>query len=202
MELIGKIINNKYEIKVKIGEGGMSTVWLAEDIVKKENVAIKILKKYATSNRVENIIRFRNEATTVSKLNVDSIVKIYEIGEIENSGYIVMEYINGNSLQTLINNGVEFDFNTVLNIIFKVCEALKYIHNLNIIHRDLKPGNILINYEEFKNTNQLKVKLIDFGFAQVKELRINDTEGIVGTLIYMSPEQSGIIKKNVILWKK
>ncbi len=195
MDFTHKIINNKYEIKAKIGEGGMSTVWLAEDIQKKENYAIKILKKYATSNRVENIIRFRNEATTVSKLNVPSIVKIIELGEIENTSYIVMEYIKGCSLQTYIHkDGPTLNLNDIIEIIAELSEALKYIHNANIIHRDLKPGNILVN---ITTSEKLEVKLIDFGFSQVKEFNFTDIEGIIGTLAYMSPEQSGIIKKSI-----
>ncbi|MCX7748542.1 MAG: diguanylate cyclase [Clostridia bacterium] len=197
MNLAGKLISNRYEIKKLIAEGGMSFVWLAEDKVEKTSVAIKILKKGVTSNRVEDIIRFRNESSTVSRLNVPSIARVYEIGEFDDMHYIVMEYINGKSLFNFMQQGMEFSFDEAVEIIYKISEALKYIHHANIIHRDLKPGNIMIDIDSKAGTNRFDIKLVDFGLAQVKELNIKDTCEVIGTLCYMSPEQSGIIKRNV-----
>ena len=197
MDVVNKVINNKYRIKEKICEGGMSVVWLAEDLLRKENVAIKILKRGVTSNRAEDIIRFRNEATTVAKLNEPGIVKIFEIGEFENMHYIVMEYINGKSLYKLLEDGVRLSPDEAVEVAYRICEALKHIHHANVIHRDLKPGNIIINWETKINRRKPEIKLIDFGLAQVKEFNMKDTGEIIGTLSYMAPEQSGIIKRSV-----
>lgn len=193
MELTDKIVNNKYKIKEKIGESLMSIVWLAEDISKKENVAIKVLKRGLTSNRSEDIIRLRNETMAVAKLNEPGIAKIFEIGEIENMHYIVMEYMRGKSLSMMLKEGVRFFPDEVVEIVYKICVALKHIHNINIVHRDLKPGNIFVYWE----AGEPEIKLIDFGLAQVKEFNMKDTEEIIDALSYMAPEQSGSIKRNV-----
>ncbi|MCX7745425.1 MAG: diguanylate cyclase [Clostridia bacterium] len=197
MSLLGNIINYKYKISNQIGEGAMSTVWLAEDISAKGQVAIKVLKKDVTSSRVEDIIRFRNEATTVSKLNVPNIVKVYEIGELDNIHYIVMEYVQGKSLFDFIEEEENISVSDSIDIILEICKALDIIHNANIIHRDLKPGNMIINCVEENRNKKFMVKLIDFGLAQVREFNVKDTGEIVGTLSYMSPEQSGAIKRSV-----
>lgn len=197
MNLVGKTIDGRYRIIEKIGEGGMSTVWLAEDTIKGDSVAVKVLKKDTTSNRVEDVIRFRNEATTVSKLISTNIAKIIEIGETQHMHFIVMEYLAGKSLYKLLEEGRKFEIEDTVEIIYKICDALKHVHNANIVHRDLKPGNIIINYVQQDNVRQLDVKLIDFGLAQVKEFNVKDKQDIVGTLCYVSPEQSGAIKRNV-----
>ncbi|MDP4181397.1 MAG: protein kinase, partial [Bacillota bacterium] len=193
MNLVNRVINNKYRITEKIADGGMSTVWLAKDLSGSNTFVVKVLKKDVTSNRIEDIIRFRNEATTVSKLNEPAIAKIYEVGEEESIHYIVMEYLNGYSLQEIINSGRKFTIDESVEIIYRICNALKYIHSSGVLHRDIKPGNLIINEEN----SRLEVKLIDFGISQVREFDINDTREIVGTLYYMSPEQSGIINRIV-----
>ncbi|MCX7746361.1 MAG: diguanylate cyclase [Clostridia bacterium] len=196
MNLNGKTLSNRYIFKDLIGEGGMSKVWLAEDTVQKVDVAVKILKKNVTSSRVDDKIRFRNESMTVSRLNIPSIAKVIEIGEDGDDSFIVMEYIKGKSLFKLLEEGKEFSLDETLEISIKIAEALKHIHNANIVHRDLKPGNIIIDYATNEN-ERFDLKLIDFGLAQVKEFNEKDTNELIGTLSYMSPEQSGIIKRNI-----
>ncbi|MBC8230317.1 serine/threonine protein kinase [bacterium] len=144
MELTGRIINNRYKIIEKLGEGGMSVVWLAQDTKDDKQIALKVLKEETTSHRVEDIIRFRREATTVSKFLHKNIVITYEIGEYEGLNYIVMELIKGSSLHSLIEEKAAFSQDEVVEIIRGVCNALEYVHNSRVIHRDLKPGNIMI----------------------------------------------------------
>jgi serine/threonine protein kinase/tetratricopeptide (TPR) repeat protein len=188
MELEGNIINNKYKIVKKIGEGGMSTVWKAVDIKTGNTFAIKVLKKEKTSNRIEDIIRFKNEATTVSKLCLPGTVKIYEINEIGDTPFIVMEYLKGLSLKDFLDDKREFSVDEAVDIILKIAKVLINIHDMNILHRDIKPGNIILDDEDND------VKLIDFGLSQVREFDNYHKKEIVGTICYISPEQSGIIK--------
>lgn len=192
MLLSEKIINNRYEPLEQIGEGGMSVVWKAKDIETGNIVAIKILKKETTSNRIDDIIRFKNEANTISRLNIPEIVKVFEVGEIDNINYIVMEYIDGINLYEYLKRGNNFNFSESIQISIQICEALKYVHNSGIIFRDLKPGNIILHKER-----PVQIKLIDFGLSQVREFDSKNINEIVGTFHYMSPEQSGVIKRNV-----
>jgi len=192
MESSNIILNQRYRISNKIAEGGMSIVYLANDIKNEKNqYAIKFLKTNKISNRIEDIIRFKNEAITVSKLEHPNIVKIIEIGEYQKEHFIVMEYLSGNSLHQLLNNRINLTEKEKIEIIISICNGMIYIHNNNIIHRDLKPGNIIID----KNNN---IKIIDFGLAQIKELtEIKEIDEIAGTFSYMSPEQCGVIKRVV-----
>ena len=192
MFLTEKVINNRYEALEQIGEGGMSVVWKAKDIENGNIVAIKILKRETTSNRIDDIIRFRNEANTISRLNIPEIVKVYEVGEIDNINYIVMEFIDGINMYEYLNKGNTFNFSESIQISIQICEALKCVHNSGIIFRDLKPGNIILHKEK-----PIKIKLIDFGLSQVREFSSKNVNEIVGTFHYMSPEQSGVIKRNV-----
>ncbi|MEN8906516.1 MAG: diguanylate cyclase [Clostridiales bacterium] len=197
MTLEGKIIANKYKIVAKIEEGGMSDVWIAEEKSKKTKVIVKILKKMATSNRVEDVIRFKDEAINASKLMIDGIAKVYEIGEFENLHYIVMEYIEGDNLQNLIDNDIKFSLKEVIELIYNICKILDKVHNVNIIHKDIKPGNIILNKSTKKNKVIYKTTLIDFGLSQVRNFVSDNSNNLIGTVLYMSPEQSGFIKRPI-----
>lgn len=193
MNLIGKEINNKYRIVEKIGEGGMSTVWVAKNPTQNRNVVVKLLKKDVTSNRIEDVIRFRNDALTISKLNIPGIAKIYEVGEMENAQYIIMEYLKGMNLHELIKAGKRLSVDETVKIIYKTCEALKCVHEANMLHRNLKPSNIFIDHAD----GEVSVTITDFGIAQIREFNTEDKNEIVETLFYMPPEQSGAIKRVV-----
>jgi len=204
MNIKGKLINNKYKVIKKIGEGGISSVWLSKEIKSNKYTAIKILKQNVISNRLEDLIRFRNEAQIISKLNFKNILKIYEFGEENDFNYIVMEFINGKSLLEILNdikkNKLILSVNDLIHIMYKIIEAIKNVHNIGIIHRDLKPSNIMIYYPESQEikTDKYNIKIIDFGLASIKEyFEIKDKKEISGTFSYMSPEQIGVIKKEI-----
>jgi len=193
LNLVGKTINGRYKINSEIGDGGMSKIYLAYD-KDKTPISIKFLKSKTTSHRLEDLIRFRTEATTVSRFEHQNIVKTFDIGETDGLHYIVMEYIEGESLYSIIQKKHPFDINKALDIIEQIAAALDYIHSKGIIHRDLKPGNIMC----IKNDYEYKIKIIDFGLAQMKDFNeITASDEIVGTFSYMSPEQSGILKRKV-----
>ncbi len=203
MDITGEIIQKRYRITSPIAEGGMSYVFMAEDLEKTgSTVAVKILKRKGTSRRIEDVIRFHSEATTISRINHPNIIKIHEVGETDSPSmpgmhYIVMEYIRGGNLFEMVSRKRFPDWKTALVIISGLCRALSHIHDNGIIHRDIKPGNIMI----LQNGGMLKtdqIKLIDFGLAQLKEFAdMGDIEEVLGTFSYMSPEQTGLVKKNV-----
>jgi serine/threonine protein kinase len=183
---------SKYRIIEKLGAGGMGEVYLAEDLALLRSVAIKALKKHGERSP-EAEIRFLREARAASSINHPNIVTIYEIGENEEYAYIVMEYIEGQSLRKLINSG-SLTTDSIFDISMQICDALAEAHALRIIHRDIKPGNILV-------TARGRVKVLDFGLAKMVEAVNKDIDGktaidsltasgtVMGTLSYMSPEQ-------------
>ena len=195
--MLQKTFSNRYVVLDNLGEGRTSKVYLAHDLKDKNNkVAIKVLKNETISHRLDDIIRFQFEAETISKFFHPNIINLYESGEEKDLYYIIMEYFEGKSLNYFIKKNLLYSYDLVIDIIMKICDALSYIHNKNIIHRDLKPGNILISLD--KTSRSLKeIKLIDFGLSQIKKLDTNTTGEMVGSLNYISPEQTGVLKKQV-----
>ena len=191
----GDIINNKYKIIKLIDETGMSFVYKAKDQDNNNNeVAIKFLKPSKTSTYIEDVIRFKREIESVSKLNHPNVLKLYNFGEYKNSSFLVTELLPGQSLYQILKQNKTISIKNTVQIIKQIATALNYVHNKSIIHRDIKPGNIFIN----KQNNNYKIKLLDFGLSLVMELSaIKETEEIVGTFGYMSPEATGIMKKPI-----
>ncbi|MEJ2545077.1 MAG: protein kinase [Calditrichaceae bacterium] len=178
--MIGKIISH-YQILEKLGEGGMGEVYLAEDLKLERKVAIKFLPHYMTRNK-ENVERLEREAKAIAALNHPNIVTIYEIAEVDNQTFIVMEYIDGQSLRPKIENGFS-DLNEIIDITNQICDGLAEAHKSDIVHRDIKPENILID----KNGH---VKILDFGLAKLKGIsKLTKEASTFGTIYYMSPEQ-------------
>ncbi|MFT3694577.1 MAG: protein kinase [Kofleriaceae bacterium] len=198
---------NQYEMIKMIGEGGMGTVYLARDLRLGRRVAIKFLQ----SNQPELTQRFLVEARATARCQHDNIVVIYEVGEHNNSPYMVLEFLNGKPLTEMIKEGQKLPYTRVVEIMMQVLKALDCAHHQGIVHRDLKPDNIFM-------TDSGTVKVLDFGIAKVLEAQ-RDVGGvssgairmpsplelatgsnnaltrhgtIMGTLKYMSPEQWGI----------
>jgi signal transduction histidine kinase/tetratricopeptide (TPR) repeat protein/tRNA A-37 threonylcarbamoyl transferase component Bud32 len=191
VNLIGKIINNRYHIVKQLGEGGMSQVFEAHDQQKNLNVAIKLMKKNLTSTFIDDLIRFRREIEVISTLNHPNIIEVYGQYEYEAAPFIVMELLAGNNLSKLLKKRAGFSTGEIIGVITQLAEALNYVHNRGIIHRDLKPSNIFIN-----DWGQLK--LLDFGVALVMELSaIREEKMVAGTFGYMSPEATGILDKRI-----
>lgn len=184
----------KYQIIQKIATGGMAEIFLAiqRSIEGFERfVVIKRLHEFRT-NDTEFITMFLDEARLIAKFSHPNIAQLYDIGYDGDSYYLVLEYVHGVNLASIIDNyyGI-LPLNFTLPIIYAACEALNYIHNLtdeygnslNIVHRDINPQNILISYSG-------AVKLIDFGIAKAKTQYYETKTGIIkGTYGYMAPEQ-------------
>ncbi|MBU0682918.1 MAG: protein kinase, partial [Candidatus Omnitrophica bacterium] len=195
MDLIGKRITNEYIITDFLDEGAMSWVYRGLKLADDTPVAVKVLRTGASSQHAEDIIRFRREAEAVARLDHKNIVKVYEVCEYESLNCIIMELVEGEKLDQYIPKTKGLDVSQTVEIIEQIAKALSYVHSAGIIHRDLKPANIMVTKDE---NDKICVKILDFGLAKVMELtRIKEIGEIVGTFSYMSPEQSGIIKRGV-----
>ena len=180
---IGQLIKERYEILEVLGEGGMAFVYKAMDTQLERFVAIKTLKPNYV-NQETFVERFRREAKTAANLNHPNIVQIFDWG-IEEEPFFVMEYIEGNTLTSIIAKNRTISLSDVLFIGAQVASGLQAAHQKGLVHRDIKPGNIMI-------TPDGKVKVTDFGIVslQNEESDITKTGSILGTASYISPEQA------------
>ncbi len=180
-----------YTIQEKLYEGMNSTIYKAIRNVDKLPVAIKVLSKEFPSN--EDIARFNLEYKICSDLNIDDIPKMYSIEKYQDTFMIVMEYIDAKPLSSIISSN-KITIDTFLKIAIKIVDILGKIHNKNIIHKDINPSNILWN----PDLNQ--VKIIDFGISALLSSEIQEAvnpKGIEGTLVYISPEQTGRMNRKI-----
>src|SRR5438093_9115047 len=150
----------RYEIRSKIGEGGMGEVYLAEDSRLHRKVALKILPADLASNQ-DRMRRFEQEATAAAALNHPNIAHIYEIGEHDGTHFIAMEFIEGVTLRETIHRE-RTELRKLLRYLQHVAEGLAKAHAAGIVHRDLKPDNIMI-------TRDGHAKILDFGLAKLIE---------------------------------
>jgi len=180
----------RYEIRSKLGEGGMGEVYAALDPVLERSVAIKLLPTEFTLDD-DRRSRFRQEARVVSALNHPNIITIYEIGENEHGSFLATEFVEGTTLRELIKRET-LSLPRVLKIVEQTANALVAAHHAGIVHRDIKPENIMVRDDSI-------VKVLDFGLAKPK-VPIGDEENnennrtipgtVMGSARYMSPEQA------------
>lgn len=181
--MIGNRIGGRYEILRFIGGGGMSRVYLAHDIILDRDVAIKILN-YDFSNEEELKRRFMREALSATSLTHPHIVDIYDVDEDGDLHYIVMEYIEGQTLKEFINSNGPLTPERALPIMQQLVSAISNAHYNGIIHRDIKPQNILMDRDG-------NVKITDFGIAMALSATVHTrTNSVLGTVHYLSPEQA------------
>lgn len=172
---------DKYQIISMLGKGAMGIVYHAFDPVVKRDVAIKFLSSLDTEE-TELISRFEREARLAGGLRHPNVVTIYDLGHWEGRPYIVMEYIVGRDLETVIKEKQPLSTEQRIEIILQICKGLDAAHQKGIIHRDIKPANVRIQDD---NT----VKIMDFGIARMGTSQLTRSGYIIGTLQYMSPEQ-------------
>lgn len=183
MNLIGKLIGNRYEILEKIGCGGMATVYKARCHVLNRNVAIKILREEFTTDE-EFIKRFNVEAQSVASLTHPNIVSVFDVGNEEDIHYIVMELVQGKTLKEIITENGVLAWKWSINITIQIASALEIAHRNNIVHRDIKPHNIIINEDGI-------AKVTDFGIAKaVSNSTITAFGSTIGSVHYFSPEHA------------
>ena len=183
MNLVGRVIGNRYEIIEKIGEGGMATVYKAKCNILKRYVAVKVLRDEFTTDE-EFIKRFNTEAQAAASLTHPNIVSIYDVGHEENIYYIVMELVQGKTLKEIINEDGALPWKWALNVSIQVASALEMAHKNNIVHRDIKPHNIIITEDGI-------AKVTDFGIAKaVSNSTITAFGTTIGSVHYFSPEHA------------
>lgn len=183
MNLVGKVIGNRYEILEKIGEGGMATVYKARCNILKRYVAVKVLREEYTTDE-EFIKRFNTEAQAAASLTHPNIVSIFDVGHEDNIYYIVMELVQGKTLKEIINEDGVLPWKWSINIAIQVASALETAHKNNIVHRDIKPHNIIITEDGI-------AKVTDFGIAKaVSNSTITAFGTTIGSVHYFSPEHA------------
>jgi serine/threonine-protein kinase len=188
-DLLGSVIAERYHILKKLGEGGMGTVYLAEHVKMGRKAALKVMNPGMNSDP-DAIARFNREAANASRLNHPNVCGIYDFGETPDGLiYLAMEFIEGESLTSLIEKNGSLAAPRAASIIHQAADALAVAHDYGIVHRDLKPDNIMI--AKGRDGSDL-VKVVDFGIAKASSSdaqKVTKTGLVVGTPEYMSPEQ-------------
>lgn len=186
--MIRHTLNDRYTIMEAVGTGGVANVYRAYDKVLDRSVAVKMLREDVVENDAnfqEFIMRFRTEAQSVAKLSHPNIVTMYDVGHDGSTDYIVMEYVDGETLKKKIEREGALDETYALEIAIQIAEALEHAHQNHLVHCDIKPHNILI-------TRNGRVKVTDFGIAQAATSTAKHTNVgfIMGSAPYLSPEQA------------
>jgi serine/threonine-protein kinase len=175
---------DRYELRRELARTATSTVYDGWDSALSRRVAVKIVD-IAGFNHAEvqnDLARFRQGAHAAGRLVHVNIAGVYDYGETEQQAYLVMEFIDGPTLQDLFDDGHRFDLQEIGRTITALLQALQYSHDRDIVHRDIKPGNVMF-------TAQGGVKLTDFGIARIENSNLTRTGTVMGTPAYMSPEQ-------------
>jgi hypothetical protein len=171
----------KYEVAGVIGRGGMGVVYKAVDPQIGRFVAIKMITAGFSGDQ-DLLKRFYREARSTGSLQNPNIVTVFDLGEQDGNPYLVMEYLEGTSLESILSTHRPLSLIAKLRIILDVCHGLSYAHQRGIIHRDIKPANIMV-------ANDGAVKIVDFGIAHIGDKGMTRTGQVVGSLSFMSPEQ-------------
>ncbi len=180
--LIGQTIDG-YQIEEVIGRGGMGTVYRAVDVALDKTVALKIISPHLAEDETF-LKRFRAEAKALARLDAPGVVRVLTLRETERGVFIVMEYVEGETLSTIVRRHAPISWTRALPLFRQILQAVHHAHASGVLHRDLKPSNILV-------TDDGQVKVTDFGLAKIQtsDANLTTTFETAGTIYYMSPEQ-------------
>ena len=179
----GMVFAERYKLEDFIGQGGMSLVYRAVDIRTGHSVAVKILKSEYNGDK-EFLERFQREAQAASLMSHHNLVNLLDVGVEGEYRYLVLEYVNGNTLKDIIRQKGRLNYQTAIQITVRILSALQHAHDNGIIHRDIKPQNVLIHADGH-------VKVSDFGIARMTNaFTISKGDTVVGSVHYSSPEQA------------
>ena len=179
-----EILADRYQLLRPIGQGGMAEVFQARDLNLQRQVAIKLLKRdYITEEAFKN--RFLQEARAAANLLHPNIVTVYDFGQAQDQYFIVMEYVQGTDLKTLLNRRGRLPAEEAVDFMIQICSGVGYAHRAGLVHCDLKPHNMLV-------TSDNRVKITDFGIARaLAAIQPDEHHDIVwGSPLYFSPEQA------------
>ena len=182
--MLNQIIDERFEVLHKIGEGGMASVYLCNDRETNKNVALKIVT-IQSGDKGFTKRRFKREFSLTKRVNHPNIISIHHFGSIDDTSlYTVMDYISGKDLYVLLEDEGQLSEKLTQKMALKLAGALAALHDADVIHRDLKPANIMI-------VDGTEPIIMDFGLARAMDLtRMTETGTILGTPIYMAPEQT------------
>ena len=175
----------RYKVKGVIGKGAMGVIYLAEDPVIGRQLAIKViqLNPGISTAEIENLqVRFEREFRSAGTLSHPNIVTVHDVGKEGNTPFIAMEYVEGKTLEHVINEQRVLSFEEAADMVGQICDGLDFAHQHGVVHRDVKPANILLDRTG-------RPKITDFGVAKLTESGMTHTGTMVGTPWYMSPEQ-------------
>ena len=177
-----QVVSGRYRVLRKIGGGGMADVYLCEDLTLGRRVALKVLLQRFLDdpNFVE---RFRREAKAAAGLNHANLVSIYDWGEVDGTYFIVMEYVEGETLKDLVRRQGRLSGNEAVRILLQLLAALEFAHRTGLVHRDIKPQNVMIDRDG-------NAKVTDFGIARAGDSGMTEAGSILGTAQYLAPEQA------------
>jgi eukaryotic-like serine/threonine-protein kinase len=192
--LVGRVLDEKYEVLGRLGEGGMGAVYRARRVHIGDEVAVKVLHtKYVGDPTL--VERFRREARAAAQLHHPNVVTIHDYGEArgaEGFAYIVMELVAGDSLRELLRREGRLPVARAASLMRDICAGVGAAHRREIVHRDLKPDNIIVLPPDDDHERE-RVKVVDFGIAKLRDMASDSTltqaGSMVGTPFYMSPEQ-------------
>jgi len=176
---------SKYEIKQVIGKGSMGVVYEAWDPFVQRAVAIKVAHSYDSDPAAAQKARegFFAEVYSAGRMHHPAVVSVYDAGQIDDMNYIVMEFVDGETLQEYVSGNKVLATSQVIDVIYQCAKGLDYVHRQGIIHRDLKPGNIMLSHEG-------EVKIMDFSIAHIDQGEHSEFS-VQGSPMYLPPEQLG-----------
>lgn len=183
--MIGRLISGRYRIEAVVGTGGMAVVYRALDLQENRTVAIKVLRPEYESD-MDFVRRFSREAEAAAKMSHENIVNMLDVGIEGEMRYIVMEYVDGQTLKQMIRDEGRIHPDVALRMTIRILAAVDHAHRNGIVHRDIKPQNILVD-------KQGRVKVADFGIARLKAsqtTQLDPNGSAMGSVHYLSPEQA------------
>ena len=182
MTLQGRVLGGRYALGAMVGAGGMGQVYRARDRVLERTVAVKVLSAASTDD-LELVARFGREARAAAALNHPNIVAVFDSGADGDLHYLIMEYVEGQSLAGLLRREGRLDPRRVAEVGRQVCQALVAAHAAGLVHRDITPGNVLVDPAGL-------VKVADFGIAKLAAAATMTGDEVLGTAAYLAPEQA------------
>src|SRR6266542_2139394 len=192
--LIGRILDSKYELLERLGEGGMGAVYRARRLHIGDDVAVKVLHADLIVN-AKAIERFRREARSAAMISHPNVVSIHDFSDARSSdtpAYIVMELVRGISLRSLLKRAGRLSATRTVALMRDICAGVGIAHRQGVVHRDLKPDNVIVAPASHEGERET-AKVVDFGIAKLRDMAaesgLTQTGAVMGTIYYMSPEQ-------------
>ena len=180
--MIGQLLSERYKVLKYLG-GGMSSVYLAEDIILNRDVVVKMIK-VDVHNKDKSRQRFQREVESTIQLSHPNIVNVLDVDETDEYQLLVTEMVDGPTLKQYIDDNHEISIDEAVELSVQILKGIEHAHERGIIHRDIKPQNILLDSEK-------KVRITDFGIAKaLSETRMTETNQVMGSVQYISPEQA------------